>query len=773
MKAKNKTIKLALIVTTILVLFIPMLYSTIYLGAFWDPYDKLENVPIAVVNKDREVVKDGKKYDIGSELIDSLEQNKKMDWKFVDERKASKGLRDSRYYATITIPENFSKTISEVDEGKTYDTKIIYSANKGKNFIFSQLSQKAAENIKFEISSTIQQEISKSLVENMYKVKDSIGKAEEGTEKLVEGSIRLSKGSAKLKTGTQTAKDGSVRLQDGLKSASEGSKKLDKGIVELKNGGDKLTTGAKAARDGSDKLVTGLSELSRGEEKIVNGTGELVAGLETLKKGISTPNEDIVKLVEGAKTVSEYNTKLAKGTDDLNTQLNLGLNAVADGLKVTQNSIEGITNGLEEELKNIDASDMDLKSKEKLKTMIVSLSRVNEEMKKTNVEETLREASKAAVPLRDGMNKLDLESSRVSEGVSILAKGLEETQEDAKTGVESLLSGAREIQKGSGSLLDGLNKASTSGGELTDGIGTLYDGTVSLGKGLSSAGVGSHSLEEGLYTAYLKTGELSLGLESLNKGANDLTNGLNTLDNGQIELRDGLKDGYEELEQKLKFNATDMSNFMANPVSIEDKSINEVGHYGEGLAPYFVSLSLWLGAMFINLILSVLKKVDKKNRVEKSKLNNFVRDFLFGSVLVIIQALILSISLVTILKLSAISLSGFFLCNMFISLVFFSLMYAVSYAIGIIGTPIMFVFFLIQISSAGGTFPVETAPYFYRTISHIIPMTYSVNILRMVISGINSRLMNHNLLILTSFMTFSMLVGFNIRSIIEKLKRDA
>lgn len=764
---KNKMIKMAIVISTALVLFIPMLYSTIYLGAFWDPYEKLDSVPIAIVNLDKEVVKDGKVYDIGEKLTKNLKENKKMNWKFVDAKSAKKGLNDSSYYATITVPEDFSKTISEVNDGKDYDAKIIYSANKGKNFIFSQLSQKAAENIKFEISSNIQQEISKTLIDNMYTIKDSLREAEEGSEKLTEGSEKLSKGSEKLTKGTIAAHDGSMKLESGLKSASDGSKKLDSGINKLKSGGDKLSKGAEAASEGSKKLSSGLNDLSAGEQKVADGSGELVKGLETLKNSLVTPNENVAKLVAGASAVSDYNTKLAKGTEQLNNTLDSKLNAAADNLKAAGEGIDGISSGLQSEIQNIDASDMNSDDKQRLKNMIMSLGSINDQMKAGDMQSSLREVSKVALPLKDGMNQLSVESKAVSNGVSALAEGLNETQQKARVGVDQLLSGAKEIKNGSDKLLVGINTASSKTGELSSGMGSLYEGTVSLSDGLSSAQEGSSSLEKGLDTAYSKTGELSKGLSALNSGSKTLKDGISTLDEGSIKLRDGLKNGYQELDQKLTFNATDMASFMANPVSIQDKSINDVNHYGEGLAPYFVSLSLWLGAMFINLIISIAKKF---NKGKYKKMNGFFRSFIAGGILVMIQSVILSISLVTILKLTAVSMSGFFLCNMFISLVFFSLMYGVSHAIGIIGTPIMFVFFLVQISSAGGTFPIETAPAFYRAISRLIPMTYSVGILRMMISGINSTLFNSNMIVLTEFIIGSLIGGFVLRKIVDWVK---
>lgn len=768
-KGKNNKIsmKTILLISTIFVLFIPMLYSTIYLGAFWDPYDNLENVSVAFVNLDKPITKDNKTYEIGNELEKNLKNNKKLDWKFVDKEEAIRGLNGTDYYAVVTIPEDFSKKISNVNEGKVQEADIIYKANKGKNFIFSQLSQKATENIKTEVSENIQKEISKTLVENMYMIKDSIKDAEDGVEELQEGTTKLSEGSQKLRDGTSDAREGSTKLQDGLKTANNGSNDLKNGIDKLSNGGLALSKGVDSAREGSEKLTSGLNDLGKGEEKVAKGSSELARGLESLRDNLTQSNDSITVLVKGTQDLSESTSKLTRGVEQLNNSLNTGLNNAANGVKTSTDNIENISKTLNTQIQNIENSDMSSEDKEILKGSIMSLEKINQANKNSNIEGSLREASNSVKPIVENIQKLESETKKVSGGVSLLGTSLEQTQVKAKEGVDKLIGGAREIENGSQSLLNGLNTASTKTGELTQGLKQVYNGTNELSTGLLSAKNGASNLNHGLETAYLKTGELSDGLNNLKIGAFSLNDGLGALEEGNSELKTGLNDGYEELDNKLNFSSNEMSEFIANPVKIKEEVVNDVNHYGEGLAPYFVSLSLWLGALFINLILSLN---DKFKLIESTYLNGFVRKLLFGMVLVSIQAVILSISLILVLKVELVSTLGFYLSNIFISIVFFSLMYGVSYAIGLIGTPIMFIFFLLQISSAGGTFPIETSPAFYKAINSFIPMTYAVNVLRMVISGINSVVFKYNLMILFVFMITFLLGGFVINKIKEKQK---
>ena len=53
MSTSKNTSKLKKVIIILGIIILPLLYSFIYLKGFWDPYGKLENVPIALVNNDK------------------------------------------------------------------------------------------------------------------------------------------------------------------------------------------------------------------------------------------------------------------------------------------------------------------------------------------------------------------------------------------------------------------------------------------------------------------------------------------------------------------------------------------------------------------------------------------------------------------------------------------------------------------------------------------------------------------------------------------------
>ena len=95
--------------TLVAVVILPLIYGVLYLWAFWDPYGKMENLPVAIVNEDKCAYKsdksDKEKYCFGQELVDKLKEEQDMNWQFVDNETAEKGLAGKTYYTMATIPK--------------------------------------------------------------------------------------------------------------------------------------------------------------------------------------------------------------------------------------------------------------------------------------------------------------------------------------------------------------------------------------------------------------------------------------------------------------------------------------------------------------------------------------------------------------------------------------------------------------------------------------------------------------------------------------------
>ena len=96
-----------------------------------------------------------------------------MGWQFVSEEESIKNVKEGKYYAMITIPENFSKSLTSVLTKDVQKGEIIYTVNEKINAIAPKITVKGAN--------AIQEKVSKAVVETASDAILGIGK-ELGTE---------------------------------------------------------------------------------------------------------------------------------------------------------------------------------------------------------------------------------------------------------------------------------------------------------------------------------------------------------------------------------------------------------------------------------------------------------------------------------------------------------------------------------------------------------------------------------------------------------------
>lgn len=199
---RNRFIRVS--VTAIII--VPLLYSLLYLAAFWDPYSRLENVKVAVVNLDTGTTVDGKETNYGQQVVDNLKSNHELGWTIVSSKEeADKGLKGKDYYAEYIIPTDFSEKVVSAKGGKPEQPQITYRSNDKKNFLAAQINGKAEVLLKAQIAQKITKEYTKVAFDNLYELKDGLNQAADGSKKISDG--------------LSTAKDGVGQAKDKVTDA--------------------------------------------------------------------------------------------------------------------------------------------------------------------------------------------------------------------------------------------------------------------------------------------------------------------------------------------------------------------------------------------------------------------------------------------------------------------------------------------------------------------------------------------------------------------------
>ena len=163
------------LIVVIALCILPSLYAWFNIKASWDPYAEsaTSGIKIGVVNKDLGATLNGKEVNLGNDVVDELKNNKQMGWQFVSEEEATKNVEEGKYYAMITIPEDFSKSLTSIITQDIEKGNIIYTVNEKINAIAPKLTDKGA--------SAIQEKVSKAVVETASDAIFGVGK-DLGTE---------------------------------------------------------------------------------------------------------------------------------------------------------------------------------------------------------------------------------------------------------------------------------------------------------------------------------------------------------------------------------------------------------------------------------------------------------------------------------------------------------------------------------------------------------------------------------------------------------------
>lgn len=140
----------------LVIMLIPMLYTTIFLSSMWNPYKKVDNLPIAIVNKDIPVNVQGQKLAVGDQLVHQLKKTDSMDYHFVSsEKRAQQKLKNGQYYMVVTIPRNFSKHAATAFTDQPQKMRLHYETNLGSSYVAGKMMTSAAKQLANTISASM------------------------------------------------------------------------------------------------------------------------------------------------------------------------------------------------------------------------------------------------------------------------------------------------------------------------------------------------------------------------------------------------------------------------------------------------------------------------------------------------------------------------------------------------------------------------------------------------------------------------------------------
>ena len=471
-------------------------------------------------------------------------------------------------------------------------------------------------------------------------------------------------------------------------------------------GAGQLQSGLTSANTGVVQLQTGANQLNTAQKQLSTGATKLSNGLGTAGKGASDLASGAGQLSTGLGTLKTKTSGLPAQTKALAT----GADQVADGNEKIAGVGQQVATASSTLLKDLSTIDAGLATS--LKERGFTQAQINQ---------VLAETAKLRGPVITANTKIQSTSKQLNQ----------------------LSTGARQVSNGASAL-------ASATPALTSGISSAASGAAKLSTGATDLKTGVASLQAG--ASQLATGEQQAvtGQGQLLTGVNSLATGIGKLKTGATELNTALTNGAKQIPDPSPEARKAVAETLGAPVGLKNTSQATADSYGAGLAPFFLSLACWIGAYVLFLLVRPLspRALAALQSPVRVALGGWLPPAIFGA----IQAVLVFVAVVFGLGIDAAHpwLTAGFLA--LASVTFVAILHALSAWFGAVGKFLGLVLMVIQLVSAGGTFPWQTIPaplYFFH---HVLPMSYAIDGVRHLMYGGSGASLGTDLLVLVAWL---------------------
>ena len=560
-----------------------------------------------------------------------------------------------------------------------------------------------------------------------------------GTQSLVAGANQLKDGAGQVASGASGVADGAGRLQ------SDGTSKVAAGASELANETAGLDVQAGKLNDGVQSLVGSMGDLvsSLGSESdsktLVGGSTALVGGLESLANeqtgapalaaGIETLSGSLGNLQAGASAASSSLAGVDKAAIMASDMSPVDKEALLKAIGTARAYLDGAggQTGVVEGLGQAKYSTDTLlapgaqKIADNAPTLLAGAQAVNGGL--VQMRDSLVSKSSDLQDLSAGASQLAQAAPELVAGIGRIDAGANEVNAN----MSSLVAGSSKVASGASQVNDGASSAVSGANQLDDGAAQLVDGVQAAKNGAGQLVSGTQSAKDG-------SAQIASGAVQLEEGSGTLASGLTDAVDGSGELSTALADGAKTAAEQTT-NIDGKSEVMSDPVELANEYYTTVKNYGTGFAPYFMALGLWVGGLVAGFVFKPLNSrliMSGANPVTVA-FSNYLPVAFFS----LIQATLLMVVLQFGLQLQIDNVPAFYAMGYLTALVFAAIMQMLMAAFGFPGKFVAIILLMLQLTACAGTFPIQTTPDFFQVINPYMPMTYVVQGMRQIMTGLD------------------------------------
>ena len=692
---------------------IPSFFAWFNISASWDPFANTKNLRIAIANTDNGYKSDliPLEVNIGNRVVSALRTNEQFDWVIDSEEQAIEKTRSGEYYAAVVIPSDFSQEMLTFFSSDAHSTPLTYYINEKKNGLAPKIAGQGAERVSAQINQVFAQTVAEIAVDTASSLSDSLS--------------------------DPTNVRGIQALNSRLESTSQ-----------------RLNAAATSA-DAYAGLIASSVQL-------VDSTQTMIANASKARDPLES----------AANNASASVDQISAGASQAASALSSAVSASAHSLEVLSASIDDVYSRGGTSVASVVAT---------LRSQASSVG--NQATQYLHVKETL--ANLPGTPVsQDVLDRLQASADRLSalqNAINKLADDMEKNVADAGANRQDVKNLVGQAQSAISNLKSDVDSSLRP--QLEQLSGTINSATSSmenlraqLSAASSSVNDGSNGVREGLSKLQSTFSGIGNQLREASLKISDIHN----------KLSDALQSG--NLAQVRTIIGSDpqaLAVALAAPVGVTTIAVYPVENFGSQMAPFYTALALWVGSVL--MIISIRSDVTTENVVEGLYSSHpaveyfkrhrvglgegFLGRYMIFGLLALTQATIMCLGLLFFVKIQHVHPWLFMFTGWAIALVFSFLLYTFIATFGNAGKALGVLFLVLQITGAGGSFPLDILPSFFRAISPYLPATHGITALRAAIAGYSGSEYLDAMLLLGAFALFAAVLGLGLRPFLIKNNR--
>ncbi|NFU00669.1 YhgE/Pip domain-containing protein, partial [Clostridium botulinum] len=364
---------------------LPSLYAWFNIAASWDPYaqEATSKIKIGVVNKDKGAFILDKDIILGDEVIEGLKENDLLGWEFVSEEEANEAIKKGKYYATITIPEDFSKDMTSIITSDIKKGTIIYTVNEKINAIAPKLTDKGASGVQENVTKSIIETVSKVLLtaskEAGIELEDQIPKISNVYNMLEEIRSRF----GDINETTDLAYDGVVKIKELVKEIQEDMPLIYETLNNTKSLSSEVENFISVSKSG----LNDMSPTIKGDIKLVSEISKDISSytnsiIDAINSNTEKAPEMVNNLINKVRSLEKVNDSVLRFLKALNNiSSTKPLNGIINRLETLQGNIDKIKTSLQSIKDSLDAGNaVDLSLLNNIKALADNVASTSEDI---------------------------------------------------------------------------------------------------------------------------------------------------------------------------------------------------------------------------------------------------------------------------------------------------------------------------------------------------------------------------------------------------------